>query len=218
MIQRAVTVLIWVGLAFGTAVFFRETDLNLPGHNLGYAPRQPIAFSHRLHSGELGIDCQYCHTGAEKTRFAAIPDAGTCMNCHRFVTAAWASLLLEAQAAEKSGREPLPVVSPELEKLYTAVGFDPQSGKLDPSQAAGPVRWVRVHRLPDHVSFDHRRHVNAGVECRVCHGAVEAMEVVQQVSDLSMGWCVNCHRSANRGEMAGLSGVQATTDCGACHY
>ncbi len=217
MIQRTVTVLIWIGLALGTALFFRETDLNLPGLNTGFAPRQPIAFSHRLHSGELSIDCQYCHIGAERSRLAAIPEVATCMNCHRFVTAAWSKVLQEAEEAAKSGREPQPVVSPELEKLYAAAGFDWRSGR-PASNRAGPLSWVRVYQLPDHVAFDHRRHVNAGVDCRVCHGAVETMEVVQQVSDLSMGWCVNCHRSANRGEVPGLSGVQAATDCGACHY
>ena len=58
-----------------------------------------------------------------------------------------------------------------------------------------PMRWVRVHKLPDYAYFDHRAHVRAGVGCVSCHGHVEQMEVVQQVEPLSMGWCLDCHRN-----------------------
>jgi len=59
----------------------------------------------------------------------------------------------------------------------------------------GPIEWIRIHNLPDHVYFNHAQHVTVGgVQCQDCHGAIEKMEVVQQHSPLSMGWCINCHR------------------------
>jgi cytochrome c2 len=59
----------------------------------------------------------------------------------------------------------------------------------------GPIEWVRIHNLPDHVYFNHAQHVSVGkVECQTCHGKIEEMEVVAQHSPLSMGWCINCHR------------------------
>lgn len=59
----------------------------------------------------------------------------------------------------------------------------------------GPIEWIRIHNLPDHVYFNHAQHVTVGkVECQQCHGKVEEMEVVGQYSPLSMGWCINCHR------------------------
>lgn len=59
----------------------------------------------------------------------------------------------------------------------------------------GSIPWVRIHNLPDHAYFNHAQHVSVGkVECQTCHGPIEEMEVVQQYSPLSMGWCINCHR------------------------
>lgn len=62
-------------------------------------------------------------------------------------------------------------------------------------QIQGPVEWIRIHNLPDHVYFNHAQHVTVGgITCQQCHGKVENMDVVKQYSTLSMGWCVNCHR------------------------
>ena len=63
------------------------------------------------------------------------------------------------------------------------------------TKVQGPIEWIRIHNLPDHVYFNHAQHVTVGkVECQNCHGKVEEMEVVGQYSPLSMGWCINCHR------------------------
>lgn len=218
MLRRSITILIWMGLILGTLIYFQRIDLNLPDTHQGFAPEQPIAFSHRVHSGDLGIDCQFCHTGAERTRMALLPDAGTCMNCHRFITAGRQNVQMQEVGAGEVNSDLNQEVSPELQKLYRAVGFDPEAGRYDSSLEKEPIRWIRIHQLPDHAVFDHRRHVNAGVGCQHCHGAVENMEVVQQVETLSMGWCVNCHRDANNGRISGLTDVQAATDCSACHY
>ncbi|PZX48874.1 c-type cytochrome [Algoriphagus chordae] len=137
------------------------------GIQQGYAPEQPIAYSHALHAGTLEIECQYCHTGVEIGRSANIPSANICMNCHTHVQ-------------NVQGKEG---VSPEIQKIYDAV---------DNNQ---PIEWVRVHNLPDLAYFNHSQHVVVGeVECQTCHGPIQEMEVVGQHSALTMGWCIDCHR------------------------
>ncbi len=137
------------------------------GVQQGYAPTQPIAYSHKLHAGDLEIACQYCHTGVEIGRSANIPSPNICMNCHTHVQ----------NVAGKEG------ISPEIAKIYAAI---------DNNQ---PIEWVRVHNLPDLAYFNHSQHVAVGgVECQTCHGPIQEMEVVGQHSALTMGWCIDCHR------------------------
>lgn len=210
----------WVTWLLGAAVILAVASLaartHLPGNHQGYEPEQPIAFSHRLHAGELQIACLYCHAGAERSRYAGIPAASVCMNCHRFFTASSRALAAEEAAAEREGRGPRRIISPELGKLYAALGLN-EALRRDPARPPQPIAWVRVHNLPDFVYFDHRAHLGAGVACQQCHGPVETMERVRQVADLSMGWCVNCHREAARRGVAGRV-VAASTDCNTCHY
>ena len=131
------------------------------GVQQGYAPKQPISFSHKLHAGEYKIDCNYCHTGVNRGKSAHIPSANICMNCHGVIK-----------------KE-----SPEIQKIYTSI------------ENNQPIEWVRVHNLPDLAYFNHAQHVNVGgVECENCHGDVAQMEVIQQRSSLTMGWCIDCHR------------------------
>lgn len=191
-------------------------NYRLAGDNSGYEPVQPIAYSHRLHAGELGIDCQHCHSGAETSRMAGIPSANTCMNCHTFVTAPINVVRAEDEAATRENRKPRRIISPELRKLYDALGLNEEL-RPDSTIAQSDIEWVRIHTLPDFASFDHRAHVGAGVDCQTCHGEVQTMERVRQVSTLSMGWCVNCHRDANAGGIKGKK-VDAPLDCIACHY
>ena len=190
----------------------------LPGDNRGYEPVQPIAYSHRLHAGDMKISCLYCHSAAERSRYAGIPAVNVCMNCHRLITAPAALVDHERATAQKEGRKPQRVISPELRKVYDAFGLD---GRLFPLQGPGanarPVSWVRVHTMPDFVRFDHSAHVTVGVACQTCHGPVETMERVRQVAPLTMGWCVDCHRDANEHGVAGKR-VNASLDCTACHY
>lgn len=214
---RLLTVVLMVGLAFNCVVLVPGLwNYPLPGDQQGYEPEQPIAFSHRLHAGELQITCVYCHTGAEVSRHAGIPAASTCMNCHRFVTAPYGALLAESDEAAKAKRTPRPIVSPELRKLYDALGLN-EKMQQDSGRTPQPIAWVKVHNLPAFTYFDHRAHVNVGVDCQHCHGPVQSMERMRQVEGLSMGWCVNCHREANRNGVADQP-VKASTDCGTCHY
>jgi hypothetical protein len=209
------------------------TTARLPGNQRGYEPSQPIAYSHRLHAGELNIPCLYCHSAAEKSRHAGVPSASVCMNCHRFVPATFGAIRAEDELAKKEGRAPRLVISPEIQKLYDALALGADM-KPDPAKQPAPIQWVKVHNLADFVYFDHRSHVAAGVTCQSCHGPVETMERVRQVSDLSMGWCVNCHRGVQR---AGLNGnfesapapfakskmpathkLEPSIDCKVCHF
>jgi hypothetical protein len=131
---------------------------------VGYAPEQPIHYSHKLHAGELGIDCRYCHANIERSQEAMIPPTQACMGCHSIV--------------KKD--------SPKLAALRASWG----SGK--------PVEWVRVHRLPDYVYFDHSVHLAGGVGCVSCHGRIDTMEVVRQDQPLNMAWCLECHRDPGK--------------------
>jgi hypothetical protein len=130
--------------------------------SVGYAPVQPVDFSHAIHAGQLGLDCRYCHNTVEYAATAAIPPTATCMACH---------------AAVKTTSEKL-----ELVRSSNETGM--------------PIPWIRVHNLPDYVYFNHSAHLTAGVSCVDCHGRVDAMERVYQFGDLSMGWCLDCHRNA----------------------
>jgi mono/diheme cytochrome c family protein len=181
------------------------------GVQQGYSPKQPIAFSHKLHAGQMEIDCKYCHTGVMKGKQANIPSPNICMNCHSQV---------------KKG-------SPEIAKIYAAIGYDSVKGEYSGKQK--PIEWVRVHNLPDLAYFNHSQHVNVGgVECQTCHGPVQEMDVIKQYSLLTMGWCIDCHRKTDVGtkgnayydklielhdnkkpmKVEDIGGLE----CGKCHY
>ena len=146
------------------------------GVSQDYQPDQPIKFSHALHAGQNGINCQYCHSGASKSKNAGIPSADVCMNCHKGVS-----------QGPKYGKA-------EIQKIYDAVGWDP--AKAQYTGKTKPVEWIRVHSLPDFAYFNHSQHVTVGkLDCQTCHGPVEEMEVLKQFSPLTMGWCVDCHRT-----------------------
>lgn len=149
------------------AIFIVWYWLSPENLDVGYAPTQPIKYSHQLHAGQLNIDCRYCHSTVEKAAFAAIPSTETCMNCH--------NLVRRASGASEDSLEIAKIV-----KSY-------KTGK--------PIEWVKVHNLPDYAFFNHSRHVTVGVSCVECHGRVDQMEVVFQKEPLSMGWCLECHRA-----------------------
>lgn len=217
MNRRIVTIFLAVAVVFSAiALVPRLIAMRLPGNNAGFEPPQPIAFSHRLHNGELNIDCEYCHSGARRSRYAGIPAASTCMNCHRFITARRADVRAEEELAKKEKRKPRQVTSVELAKLYAALALRPDMQR-DPNRQLQPVAWTRIHRVPDFVYFDHRPHVAAGLQCQRCHGPVETMERVRQVETLNMGFCVNCHRGRD-GTTLGGQPVKAGADCSACHF
>ncbi len=159
------------------------------GRQTDYQPEQPIYYSHKVHAGINQINCLYCHGSAMESKHAAIPSVNVCMNCHKAInTYEKGPKLYTEDGKEIDG-------TAEIQKLYTYAGFDPaNAAKWDPSMAK-PIQWIKIHNLPDHVYFNHSQHVKAGnVQCQSCHGEITAMDEVKQVNELSMGWCVNCHR------------------------
>lgn len=218
MTGRIVTIVLLVATALAaTLLATRLGAVRIAGNHQGYEPAQPIAFSHRLHAGELGVQCLYCHSGAERSRHAGIPAASTCMNCHRTVTALFGAVRAEDDLAKKENRKPALIVSSELQKLYDALAVSPATMQPRTDRQPAPIVWTKVHTVPDFVYFDHRGHVAAGVTCQQCHGPVETMERMRQVGTLAMGWCVNCHRQVNQTGVAGRA-VHASLDCVTCHY
>jgi mono/diheme cytochrome c family protein len=209
--RTLITFLVLVFLTWGGYhVVVGAIDL---GRQQGYAPVQPVKFSHKLHAGMNKINCQYCHSSASKGKHSNIPSANVCMNCHKGVS-----------QGPNYGRK-------EIAKIYAAIGFNPNSTEFINNyeklpkenmenifrkwleedtekkytkadieevlaQVQKPIEWVRIHNLPDHVYFNHSQHVAvAGLECQKCHGPVEEMEVLAQFAPLSMGWCISCHRT-----------------------
>ena len=210
-------------LLLGAIALTASIDPRFPGDNRGYEPEQPIAFSHRLHAGEMGMDCQYCHFGARRSRHAGVPPASVCMNCHKTVTSGLDAFLQEKERAEAEEREPEVVLSAEIAELFDHLALDPEGNPV-PGQSPRPVEWVRVHNLPDFVYFDHRPHVARGVACESCHGPVQGMERMRQETSLSMGWCLDCHRKsqADAGALAPPAGAgrvpdHVSTNCVTCH-
>jgi cytochrome c551/c552 len=157
------------------------------GRSQNYQPEQPIYYSHTVHAGINQINCLYCHGGAQESKHANIPSVNVCMNCHMGINEyAKGPKLYREDGTEVDG-------TAEINKLYKYAGWDP--AKKQYTGKGEPIEWVRIHNLPDHVYFNHAQHVTAGKQnCQTCHGEIQKMDEVYQFSDLSMGWCVNCHR------------------------
>lgn len=166
------------------------------GRQKNYMPKQPIFYSHKVHAGINQINCLYCHAGAEKSRHAMIPSTNVCMNCHKQIneyTGADAHPLVDLEGNKVDGTK-------EIQKLYEYAGWNPSKKDYNRDAKgaimAKPVEWVKIHNLPDHVYFNHSLHVVSGkVACQRCHGGIQEMDEVYQFAELSMGWCINCHRN-----------------------
>jgi cytochrome c551/c552 len=159
------------------------------GVDQGYQPVQPIHYSHKIHAGDNGIDCKYCHSSARTSKHSGIPSLNVCMNCHK-------SIYEVAPETQTEGAAIGVDYNAEIKKLYKAVGWDDTEQKY--TGESQPVKWVRIHNLPDFVYFNHSQHVTvAGVECQTCHGPIQEMEVVSQFAPLTMGWCIDCHRTTD---------------------
>ena len=198
------------------------------GVDQNYEPIQPIHYSHRIHAGSNGIDCKYCHSAARVSKNAGIPSLNVCMNCHKNIS--------EVSDTTATPDHSKAFYDGEIAKLYTAVGWDKATQKY--TGKTQPVKWVRIHNLPDFVYFNHSQHVSvAGVECQTCHGPVQEFEIMKQFSPLTMGWCIDCHRKTDvkmegneyytkiHEELSKKYGVDKLTaaqmgglECGKCHY
>ena len=156
------------------------------GRSKGYQPVQPIYYSHKVHAGTNKISCLYCHGGSQDSKHANIPSVNVCMNCH---------MAIKEYAGDPITREDGTSVNgtAEIQKLYEYAGWNPSAKKYD--KPGKPIEWIRIHNLPDHVYFNHSQHVKVGKQqCQTCHGNIQEMPEVKQFAELSMGWCINCHR------------------------
>ena len=215
--------------------YFVYAFMSQVGLDQGYAPVQPIHYSHKIHAGTNKIQCQYCHSSARVSKHSGIPSLNVCMNCHKSI--------YEYKGTEEG---PTPddlangytneFYTKEIKKLYKAVGWDEENQTY--TGESQPVEWVRIHNLPDFAYFNHSQHVTAGkIACQTCHGPVEEMEIMYQYSPLTMGWCINCHRETEvqvadnpyyekiHEELSKKYGVDKLTaaqmgglECGKCHY
>jgi cytochrome c551/c552 len=159
------------------------------GRQQGYQPVQPIFYSHRVHAGINQISCLYCHSNAMVSKHATVPPLNVCMNCHAAINEyTKGPKLYREDGSEVDG-------TAEIQKLYSYVGYDPKTSTYH-TENAKPVEWTKIHSLPDHVFFSHAQHTAAGkVQCQTCHGPIQQMDEVHQFAPLSMGWCINCHRT-----------------------
>lgn len=218
-----VAVFVLLGVAYGGYGFLMQV-----GIDQGYEPLQPIHYSHRIHAGENEIECKYCHSSARVSKHSGIPSLNVCMNCHKQIAE-----VSEETATEEYSKE---FYDNQIKKLYEATGWDPATQSY--TGETKPVKWVRIHNLPDFAYFNHAQHVSVGkIECQTCHGPVEEMEILYQHSSLTMGWCINCHRETNvqtegndyykkiHDQLKEKYGVERFTaadmgglECGKCHY
>jgi len=221
-------------LLLGSA-YFAYAWMSQIGVDQGYAPIQPIHYSHKIHAGDNKIECKYCHSSARVSKHSGIPSLNVCMNCHKSIYEYKGNP--EGPSAEDlANGYTNEFYTNEIKKLYKAVGWDEENQRY--TGDSQPVEWVRIHNLPDFAYFNHAQHVTAGqIECQTCHGPVEEMEIMYQYSPLTMGWCINCHREtevqvADNGyytkiheELSKKYGVEKLTaaqmgglECGKCHY
>lgn len=209
------------------SAYFAYGYLMQVGIDQGYQPVQPIHFSHKIHAGDNKIECKYCHSSARVSKHSGIPSLNVCMNCH---------MNISEYNGETSAKYSKDFYDKEILKIYEATGWDP--AKQEYVNEPKPVKWVRIHNLPDFVYFNHSQHVSvAGVDCQKCHGEIQEMEIVEQHAPLTMGWCINCHRDTDvnlKGnayyekiheqlkEKYGVESFKASQmgalECGKCHY
>ncbi|MBP2832527.1 c-type cytochrome [Aquimarina sp. U1-2] len=227
-VQNQFLVLVTVILLLLASGYFVYGYFMQVGIDQGYAPIQPIHYSHKIHAGANKIECKYCHSSARVSKHSGIPSLNVCMNCHKAIAE-----VAESTATEEYSKE---FYDGEIQKLYKAVGWDQNTQSY--TGETEPVKWVRIHNLPDFAYFNHSQHVSvAGVACQTCHGPVEEMEIMYQHAPLTMGWCINCHRETNikvagneyyekiHKELSKKYGVDQLTaaqmgglECGKCHY
>ena len=167
------------------------------GRMKDYQPEQPIYYSHKVHAGTNQISCLYCHGSAQDGKHSGIPSVNVCMNCHMAIKEYKGDPIVKEDGKTLDANA-------EIQKLYTYAGWNPDTKQYNPDNnkdgvpdGASAIPWVRIHNLPDHVYFNHSQHVKVGKQnCQTCHGNIQEMGEVKQFSDLSMGWCINCHRES----------------------
>ncbi len=155
-------------------------------------PEQPILFPHDIHV-QLGVQCLYCHPGAQRQASAGLPSQQKCWACHGQLRKYW----------DPAAPVPLEQWPVELQKLAGYV------------ERGEPIQWVPVYMVPDHVHFNHRPHIAAGFACEQCHGDMSKQKVAQLQQTVNMGWCITCHQ---QNTVDNPEKRIKLIDCGTCHY
>ncbi|MBL4593950.1 MAG: c-type cytochrome [Flavobacteriales bacterium] len=182
--NKGIVAAIVIVLFFGGLVSLMDGAFQI-GVRQGYKPEQPIKFSHKIHAGDNQIDCNYCHSSARHSKTSGIPSLNVCMNCHKAIDGS------DGKTFMYNGSEYSMVE--EIQKIYNHLDYNPETQEYGDNPT--PVRWIKVHNLPDHVYYSHEQHVTAGKQkCQTCHGPVEEMDVVEQHAQLTMKWCIECHK------------------------
>lgn len=198
--------------------------LGVEGAVLAEEITQPIAFSHKTHAGTNEIPCEFCHNYARRSITSGVPPVRTCIGCHVVI-----------KGTDEKQKQ-------EIQKV------------VDYWERKKTIPWKKIHDLPDFVVFSHKRHIKAGFDCTNCHGEVSEKEEItlegigffesfryadSTKTDLTMGWCVTCHKTehptidgkvilpvrATRGgkivkqaDLALKNGIlQGSKDCFICH-
>jgi mono/diheme cytochrome c family protein len=182
--NKGIVAAIVIVLFFGGLLNLVDGAFEIGVHQ-GYKPEQPIKFSHKIHAGDDKIDCNYCHSSARHSKTSGIPSLNVCMNCHTYIDGSSGKTFMY-NGSQYSMTE-------EIQKIYDHLDYDPKTKKYGDNPT--PVKWVKIHNLPDHVYFSHQQHVVAGKQkCQTCHGPVEEMDIVEQHAPLTMKWCIECHQ------------------------
>ncbi len=173
---------------------------------IGYAPVQPVEYSHKLHAGELGIDCRYCHTGVETTAKANVPPTATCMNCHSYIKTESPKLELVRQSAE-TGQ---PIAWVRVHDLPDFAYFN-HAGHIQSG-----VGCVSCHGRVDHMDVVEQVEPLTMGWCLDCHRAPEAhLRPVDFVTD--MDWKALGDPVVLGEKLRQENQINPSEDCATCH-
>jgi mono/diheme cytochrome c family protein len=163
------------------------------------APRQPILFSHLIHAGSFGIECQFCHADARRSEYAGLPSVERCMGCHKIIGAQDNPEIAKIHGYSQRG-EPIPWVRVFKIPEFTHFPHKPHiRAELACQTCHGPIERMRV--------------VGAHTGPRLVNDLAILVGMRAAPPPLSMGWCVDCHRQQNA-----TRGTRAPLDCVACHH
>jgi len=208
LVLGVIVALAGAGVAAGVTIYLTPKYTRA-----GYQPVQPVPFSHRLHAGELGLDCRFCHNGVEKSWFANLPGASTCMNCHNVVLKDDPRLQIVRDSA--ANNTPIPWV--QVHKVPDYVYFN-HSVHVDRG-----ISCVKCHGRVDQMTEVREVKSMSMSFCLDCHRDPAAqIRPVEKVTNLGWTWSTNGVEAANLQTVEGKKlvehlRVESLQSCSACH-
>ena len=176
--------------------------------DVGYAPEQPVPYSHALHAGELGIDCRYCHNTVEQSSHAAIPPTETCMNCHAAVRPK-SSKLAPVRQSFATGE---PVAWTKVHDLPDYVYFNHSAHVMR------GIGCVSCHGRIDQMEVVYQHEPLSMGWCLDCHRAPE-QHLRPPADVVKMDWQPpdGQDRVAYGSKLRQENNINPSTDCSTCH-